>query len=178
MARAEVEWRALDVGDITERNEIVVGRGVAIGFELNFVREYASFAMAEQVEVGMVGKVHRRWSVGGCAVLDSQRVVFGQGIGNFHGKVAWEVFFAVGAGISKTNTGSAVLFKGFALPGNSIETAVSAAVEVMFSVVAGQLIVNAVELELAVADAVGKSPGNTPEVLVASRFVAGEVVES
>ena len=94
---AEVEWRAGHIGHHARGYQGGVDRGERVGCQCQLVPQHIANAGTGQVEVGMVGQVDMGRPVGGGAVVDPQRILVGQRIGDREIQVARIAFLTVGA---------------------------------------------------------------------------------
>ena len=118
---------------------------------------------AEQVEIGMIGQIHRRRFIGVREVVDLEFVLVGQSVLDLAGQVAGVPFLAVGATVVELHGRVVGGFRFFALPHDLVEPLL-AAVQVMSAIVRRQGVFLAVEGELGVGDAVGHAAGDAAEV--------------
>lgn len=125
------------------------------------VPENVAAVVAGEVEVTVMGEVADRGFIRGRTVVDDDLVVVGQGVAHAHGEVAGVAFFFVGAAVGELDAGAGGTEERFALPVLLVE-AFLAAVEVVGVVVRGEGVLGAVDLELALGDAVGRSGRRSP----------------
>src|SRR5699024_1744401 len=117
-------------------------------------------ALAGQVGVGVTGQVDRRGGIGGRLVVDLERVVVGQRVGDGDGEGAGVALLAVRAGVAE---GDAGVGRVRGRPDELVEAAF-ATVERVGVVVDGQVIGLAVQLEMAVGDPVAVATDDAAEV--------------
>src|SRR5215211_4066779 len=148
----------------------VDGREVAGPQEQLVVVDVAR-ALTGQVPVGVVGQVDDRGGVGGRLVAHAQGVAVVEGVGDGGVQGARVVLLAVGADPVEPDPHEPAALDHAGLPDPLVEADV-AAVQMVGRVVDGQLVVDPVEGEAALVDAVGVAAGDAAEVGVARAEVA------
>ena len=149
---AEVERCSLDLQDFTGRNSGVVGGQIEVGvYFADLILDGGSRVGATcQCKEGVVCQVDNGLLVGGCQILDDQLVLVGEGELNRYIELASEAFLTIaGDAMQGLRTGTHLT----GIPNLGIET-LEAAVQVVGTVVDGQLIILAIQGELTLADAV------------------------
>jgi hypothetical protein len=146
--RPEVERRCLDALELAGRDERLVDRSEATRLHHQLLCEDVAGAVARQVEVRVLGQVHRRRLVRGGLVLEAERVVVGERIGHLGVELARVAFLAVRARVREHDADAAPVLERLGLPDHLVE-ALHAAVERVRAVVGGELVLLAVELEAA-----------------------------
>ncbi len=150
---AEVEWRPFDGGEVSHGDEPLVHRRVAVGLDFDVVPEHIAVAGASEVEVRVLRQVDRRGLVGRRLVVEPQRVVVGQGVGDLGLQRARVAHVAVRAGVREHHAHRVGTLEGLGLPVGLVETLWSA-VQVVLAVVLRQRVGRAVDGERPLADAV------------------------
>ena len=92
---AEVERRTLDGQEGTGWNRSFVNRRDVVCMYQQFVLEYVLARVPCQVPVSVVSKVHDSWSVCAGVVLDLERAVVGERVGNLDVQVAGIPLFTI-----------------------------------------------------------------------------------
>ena len=159
--QAEIEGGAGGVDQVAGGDRFGIDGGEFLGLDAEEVVEHgagtgADFAIgivSFEVEVAVVGEVDDGGLVRLGRIVDAQRAVVLEGVGDTDFKISWETFFAIGAGAGEDDAYALACFHGAALPDVFIETA-DAAVEGVFSVVGGEGVGLAIEGKLRVGDAV------------------------
>jgi len=166
----EVEGGVPDRGDVTGRNERVVGGSVVGSDEGDHVIEDGATVMPGEVEVTVMGQIAEGGSIGGSPVVDDQLVIVGEGVADGDREAAGVAFLAGGAGVTELDTGTDVVDKRFTPPEFFVK-ADRTTVQMMRSVVGGQLVFFAVEGENTSGNAIGTPANVGPEVRVALQIV-------
>ncbi len=173
---AEVEGRAGDFGQLAGGDQRVVGRRVVIRVEEELVFEDRPGALAAEVEVAVVGHVHQRRLVGGGEVIDAELVHLGQHVLDGDLESSGIALFTVGADVGEPYAGAVGCVERLTVPERLVES-LEATVQVVGLIVDVQLVVDPVQREASVRDAVGAATGDAAEVLVVGRLVAGDAIE-
>lgn len=113
-----------------------------------------------QVEIGVVGKVDDGWLVCGCRGYPSE-CVFRKCVFDANLEISGVAFIAIWGKVGKNDR---VFGYSFSFPNNLIE-ALETAVEVVWFVVDGELIVGAIDGKFPAGDAVGVAPYCGTEVI-------------
>ena len=161
-AGGEVERGARHRSDLSCRYQRVVHRQVLVAIELDLVVQHI-VAVARQVEVGVVGEVHRGGPVADRRIGDLQLAFGEEYIVDMDFQGSGEAHRALFADVGQMQGRSTVDFAGQHVPYLGVQ-ALGAAVQGVRAIVAGNLVVPAVDAELAVLDAVGESADQSTEV--------------
>lgn len=152
MGMGEVKRRASDTGQFAGGDEIRVDRGVLVRLDQKLVSQ--DVALSRQVEIGMIGQVHRGGLIRGCGVTDGQFVLSVERIGCFDGKIAGKTLLAVGADPRKLDFNAVSLLPSRGVPDEFVEPFASAMQAVASMIVLRDATGFAVERERASVDAV------------------------
>ena len=162
----EIERCAFHAGEFAGGDEAIICGSIVRRPDIKFVIE--NVAVAREVEVGVVGEIDDGGFVGGGFVIDTKFVFVGEGVGDLCRKCAGIIFFAIFADVSELHGRFAALCgKRFSFPKFARETGTSA-MEMIFAVVRGEFVFDAIEREFGVGDAIRKPPdhrGGTREAV-------------
>ena len=172
----EIEGGVTDRGDFARGDEGIVGGSVMGGGEGGDVIEDGTTVMPGEVEVAMVSQIAEGGGVGGSPVVDDQLIVVGEGVADGDREAARVAFLAGGAGVTELDTGTDIVDERFRPPEFFVEAG-RTTVQMMRTVVGGQLVFFAVEGENASGDAIGTPAHIGPEVGMASQIIL-ELVET
>ena len=145
-----------------------VGGQIGRCLELQLVVEHAARVVARQVPVCVVGEVDDGGLVGLGFEFEAQFIALGPLVSGRRGQLAGIAHFAVGRHVLEYGGRIGVLYK---CPHLVLE-AFGAAVEAVGTVVDRQGVLNAVECEVTLGNAVGKAAGH-----LAGAGAVGEIVE-
>lgn len=162
LAGGEVERGAGHRSDLSGRYQRVVHRQVLVAVELDLVVQHV-VAVAGQVEVGVVGEVNRGHPVADGRVGDLQLAFGEEDVIDVDFQGSGEAHLALFADVGEVQCRGAVHFAGQDVPYLGVQ-AFRAAVQGVRSVVDGDVVVPAVDVELAVFDAVGEAADQGAEV--------------
>ena len=129
-------------------------------------------ALSGKIEIGVLRQVQDRVFVGCGSVIQPQAVIVGQRIKRGHRKVAGVAFFTILAQIFQLERRPVLSGSDAGFPNNLVE-AFEAAMERVWSIIDGQLVLFAVERELAPGDAVAITANQSSE----KRIVFDVVIE-
>ena len=166
---SEIQGRALHAANFSRGDEVGIHRSEIAGMNGDLVPENIAFALTGKVEVGMIGQIDDRGLIRSGGIINLQFVLAGYGVNHLGGEIAGITLFAVGAEVSqfKRITGN---FLGCL---QSFVKSRSAAMKTVVAVVAWQGVINAVQAEPAVRDAVGEAADNGAEVRLIG-FITGD----
>ena len=117
---------------------------------------------ASEVEIAVVGEVHRRGTVGCASVINPQLISVRKSHYHSYGQVAGITFLTVWTGVSEFYS-SFLAGQNLRCPQDFVETS-NSAVEMVRAVVDGQLVFFPVELEPAFGGAVGHTPNSASQI--------------
>ena len=172
---AEVEGRPLYARRLADRREVGIDDEILVGVDHEFLVENRPLAV--HVEVDVLGHVERGCLVGRGAILDAPDVFGGDRINDLGVDLAGEAAFAVREGLREHGAHVVAILELLVVPDVRIPAAL-AAVEVgmVVGVILIEDVIDAVERELAVGDAVADAADDRAEVGV-GLLPAGNVVE-
>ena len=161
---AQVKGRAAHGPIFAGGDQALVHHGESVGQDLDFVIEHRAAALARQVEIAMVGEVHRRVRGGGRLIVQGERAGVVKGIRHHHAQRAGIALLAVRALAGKDQVIGHHAFHGDHIPDLLVE-AVGAAVQVVHAVfIAGKLIVLSIQRKMAPVDAVAHAADQRAQV--------------
>ncbi len=165
---AQIEGSAGNITHFAGGDAACINNGEGVGIDLHGVIQNGLAAcLACQVEVAVVGQVAQGVLIGDGLVADHQLVVIGEGVGHHNVQLAGVVFLAVFGNELHDQHILADALDGGDVPQLFVEADV-AAVQVGGAVfVLCQLVVNAVQGELAFADAVADAADERADVAAA-----------
>ena len=119
--------------------------------------------VAGQIQVGVIGQVDRWGAVRDGLVLDAEGVVVGELVQDLSGELPWISLLSPSAYIIEAHGGPRVTASRLGIPESLVE-ATDTTVEVVGGQIGGELVVDPVEVEAGIGDAVGDAPDSTAEV--------------
>ena len=158
----QIHRRARDGDDVAVRQGFGIAFREEIAEQLDFLVEDGTAAAAVQVEIGMVRQVAYRIGVADSFVADGKGVIVRQIIPDSDLKGAGIIPFSVRARIGQFQP----FCRFFGLPELFIEAGQGAAVQVIASVVALQLIVFAADVQTAPGNAVAAAADESSDIFV------------
>ena len=162
--------------DLAGGNQGVISGSVVVGIEGQLMAKDGSAAGAAEVEVGVVGEVHRGGLVRGGLVIDAQFVLISKSVGHLHAEIAGVPFLAIRTG--KAEGHGLRVGGGFSFPNLLAQRLVATAVQMVGIIVSRQCVLFTIERKLALGDAVADAACGAAKVLVAVALVAGHVVKT
>ena len=150
---AEIKWSSGHFQDLTCRNGGLIDGEVEIGIDLKqlVVDGRGGIGNTLDREEGVMRKVYDGLLVGCCLILDHEFVVVGECVGHPDGYLSREVLLQIGARVFQYD---GMVTHLVCIPYTCVE-ACGTSVKGVGTVVDGQLVFLAVELELTFLDAVG-----------------------
>ena len=148
----KVEGSALHLEHLAGRYGCLIDGQVEVGIDFyNLVQRIGGgVAQSLQAEESVTGHVDHSFFVGLAAIVDNQLVIVGPCVAHSHAQLAGEPFLVVGRHIAQHER---LLINLFSIPDAGMETS-GASVQVVGTIVDGQVILLAVEVELALGDTV------------------------
>ena len=170
---SEVHRSALERRQSSRGQLLSIGRGISLSIDLELVTENRADPFTREVEEGVVRQADdRRMSRLG-SIVDAHDVVRGERVDDFDLELAGIALFAVGARPPENDRHPAVDLMCSGVPETLVEPT-RASVEVVGSLVAGQLVPPAGELEPSAGDAVRVPADDRAEVCVRRREISLE----
>ena len=160
---AEVERRILHARELARSQDVLIDGGHVARIDLQFVVEDGAVALALQVEEGMVRKVAQRRGIGSGRIADNKLIVMRQGVTHGHIEVAWETVLAIGK--NGVHLYHAVVDRNH-IPNTFVCTS-EAAMQRVLAVILSQLILNIIQSEFGIGNAVGATPNDGTQITLA-----------